>query len=365
MLNYEFPPLGGGAANACCYLLKELAEKTSHEVDLVTSSVDEFKIDNFSDNISVHYLDINKKENFHYQTNKNLLSYSLKAFRYSKKLIKKKKYDLIHAFFGIPCGFIAMKLKLPYVVSLRGSDVPFYNERFKNLDRLLFKRLSKKIWRKAKAVVCNSEGLKELALKSSPLQKISVIYNGVDIHEFKPLEKKYVNDKYIVISTGRLIQRKGFKYLLEALSEVSGFKLQLIGDGDLKEELRKLSVQLEVEVDFLGTVEHSRVVSYLQKADVFVLPSLNEGMSNSVLEAMACALPIITTDVGGSKELIKDNGMIVNKGSSEEIREALLTYKGNKELLSTHSKESRERALNMSWQTASDKYCRIYSLIKF
>lgn len=360
MLNYEFPPLGGGAANACYYLLKELANKLSYKVDLVTSSVDKFKVERFADNITIHYLDINKKGKLHYQTNQNLLSYSWKALKYSKSLIKKGNYDLIHAFFGIPCGFIAMKLKLPYVVSLRGSDVPFYNERFKTLDKLFFKRLSKKIWRRGKAVVCNSEGLKELALQSSPRQEMSVIYNGIDIDEFRPSEKKVIDDKIVILSTGRLIQRKGFQYLIQAVAGIDGVKLQLVGDGNIKEELGEQAENLGVEIEFSGTVEHSKVVSYLQKADVFVLPSLNEGMSNSVLEAMACGLPIIATNVGGSQELVKGNGFIVAKKSVNELKKALLIYKNDKRLLKMHSKKSRERALNMSWQSVLEQYERVY-----
>ena len=73
MLNYEFPPLGGGAGNATYYLLKEFSKYDDIEIDFVTSSIDEFKEEKFSKNITIYYLDIGKKGNLHYQSNKNLL----------------------------------------------------------------------------------------------------------------------------------------------------------------------------------------------------------------------------------------------------------------------------------------------------
>ncbi len=361
VLNYEFPPLGGGTGNATYYLLKEFSKFKDLEIDLVTSSACKFRIEKFSDNITIHFLDIDKKENLHYQSNKNLLKYSWKAYKYSKKLKKQKKFDLIHAFFGIPCGFIAMKLRVPYIVSLRGSDVPFYNKRFYWLDKLIFKRLSRVVWKKAKAVIANSQDLKNLALQTSPKEKISIIYNSVDIQKFKPIPDKQAKNKIIkIISTGRLIKRKGYEYLIEAVAEMNNIQVELIGDGNLKEELEKLAKEKEANISFLGKKKHNELVLYLQKADIFCLPSLNEGMSNSLLEAMACGLPIITTDTGGARELIKDNGFIVGKGSSPEIKRAIKNYLDNPELLKQHGQKSREIAEKMSWDNVALEYKETY-----
>jgi glycosyltransferase involved in cell wall biosynthesis len=364
MLNYEFPPLGGGAGNATYYMLKEFSKYPNLEIDLVTSSVDKFRIEKFSKNIIIHFLDIGKKGNLHYQSNKDLLTYSWKAYNYSKELIKTKEFDLCHAFFGIPCGYIAMKLKdeynIPYIVSLRGSDVPFYNKRFYLLDSLVFKRLSKKIWKNAKSVIANSEGLRELALDSNPTQKISIIYNGVDINEFAPLKNKKIGDKIILVSTGRLIKRKGYNYLIKSISELKNVELNLIGDGNLKDELVELSKIEDSSVKFLGKINHEELPKYLQKSNIFILPSLNEGMSNSVLEAMACGLPIITTDTGGSKELIKNNGFIVKQADVNSLKNAIEEYLKNPELIKLHGDNSRKLAEKMSWENVAKEYERGY-----
>lgn len=361
LLNYEYPPIGGGASNATYYMLKEYSKNMNIKIDVITSSVSSFEIIDFSSNIKIHRLDIGKNGNLHFQSNKELLIYSWKVYWYIKKLIKKNTYNLIHAFFGIPCGYIAMKTRLPYIVSLRGSDVPFYNKRFEKLDKLIFKRLSKKIWKNSKAVIANSEGLKELALKTSSKQDIKVIYNGVDIDEFLPIKKNKIGNKIILISTGRLIPRKGYKYLIEALKGIDNCKLQLIGGGVLKEQLKKLANENKVKVEFLGNIKHENIHKYLQKADIFVLPSLNEGMSNSILEAMSCGLPIIATDVGGSKELINGNGFVVSKANIEELKETILKYFYDKALIIKHGKNSRKLAENMSWNKIADSYYKVYS----
>ncbi|MCD6226142.1 glycosyltransferase family 4 protein [bacterium] len=365
MLNYEFPPLGGGAANANYYLLKEFARFKELKVDLITSSTERFKKQKFSPNITIYFLDIGKRrKNLHYQTNKDLIIYSIKSYLLARKLLKKNSYDMIHAWFGIPCGFVAMLLKKPYIVSLRGSDVPFYNPRFYWLDKIIFKHLSKIIWKKSKAVIANSQGLKKLAQKTAPYQKIKVIYNGIDTNEFKPTKNKTMSKKLKILCVARLIERKGIKYLLKALGSLKkkDFILTIIGDGEEKRTLVQLTKELRIDkkVKFLGPVPHSKIARHYQKNDLFILPSLNEGMSNTVLEAMACGLPIITTKVGGAKELIKDNGFIIKPKSVLALVDTIKKYLANPKLLATHGKNSQKKAKQMTWNKAAKSYLKIY-----
>ncbi|MCP4603644.1 MAG: glycosyltransferase family 4 protein [Proteobacteria bacterium] len=364
ILNYEYPPLGGGAANATYYLLRELAHRDI-EVDLITSSVGAYRVEKIDTKITGHFLDIGKRGNLHFQTQRELLVYAWKSFQYASKLIRAKKPDIVHAFFGIPSGYIAMQLGLPYIVSLRGSDVPFYNDRFELLDRYVFKNLSCKTWRGAEAVVANSTGLRSLALKSSSAQAIEVITNGVDTDKFRPGSDERQTGKITLVSVGRLIQRKGYEYLIDALKGAKEFELVLIGDGNIKETLSELATRLNVDVKLLGRLEREGVIDNLQKADIFVLPSLNEGMSNSVLEAMACGLPVITTNVGGCDELVSDgvNGFVVEKADSSALSEALNKYAEKRSLIGQHGKMSRKVAEAMSWREVSRQYLDLYHRI--
>ncbi len=359
IISYEFPPLGGGTANALYHLLKEFSKQKEIKISVVVSSVGRYKEEQFSENIKIHYLDIFKNKNLHFQSFKDLSIYTIKATIFCKKLVKKEKFDLVHAFSGLPAGFIAMRLKLPYIVSLRGSDVPFYSDRFYFWDKIFFQKISKIVWSNSKKVIANSDDLRRLALKTTPNKKIEVIENGVDVANFRQVKKKR-QKQLILISTGRLIERKGYFYLIKALEGIKNIKLILIGDGNSLKKLKKESAKRKVKVLFLGKKNHSEIPKLLQKADVFILPSINEGMSNSVLEAMACGLPVIITNTGGAKNMISENGFIVEKKSPESTREAVLKYYSNRDLLKRHSLKSREVAEKFRWGKVADQYLSIY-----
>ncbi len=362
ILNYEFPPIGGGAANATYYLLKEFGLRPDDvHATLITSSENEERIGSFAENVVIHYLDIGKNGQVHYQSQRELLVYSYKAWRRARYLHSQDPFDLIHAFLGIPCGFIAMHLDLPYIVSLRGSDVPFYNDRFYWQDTFLFKRLSRKIWKRAKHVVANSDGLRSLAQKSAKEQQITVIPNGIDLSEFREAARMADQGPLRIISTGRLIPRKGYNLLLEAVKDLQGVRVSIIGDGPEKARLTAQAEHLGVELVLHGAVLRESIPSLLADADLFVLPSLNEGMSNAALEAMAAGLPLILTDVGGSKELIHGNGWIIPKGSAEEITRYVRHLLENRSELKIMGSRSRERAKSMSWTSVAEHYLILYS----
>ncbi len=363
MLNYEYPPLGGGAANATAHILKEFAGQDDVRIDLVTSGIGKDRQEKIKNNITIHFLDIQKRGDIHYQSSKDLLMYSWRAYWKAKSLIRNQQFDLVHAFFGIPCGYIAMRLGLPYIVSLRGSDVPFYNERFRHADKLIFQSLSRKIWARASKVIANSKGLKELAHKTSDRQ-IEVIPNGVDTEKFKPAVNHRSRQNFI--STCRLIERKGVLELLEAFIEVlkthPRATLTFIGAGNLRKQMieRVARLGLQESIKFPGVVDHRELPNHYQDADIFILPSKNEGMSNSLLEAMASGLPVIVTDTGGTEELVSpSSGFIINRVTEAEMAVAI-------EKLQTWSQMGqlgRRKVEQLSWKNTSDDYQEVYLAI--
>ncbi len=139
--------------------------------------------------------------------------------------------------------------------------------------------------------------------------------------------------------------------------------MYFVGSGDLEAKLIQKVIRLKLSdnVIFTGAISHSALNSYYQKADVFALPSLNEGMSNSLLEAMSSGLAIVATDTGGTKELVdRGNGIIVQKNNSASIFQALETLYLNKDVLGKYKQQSRVKAEKMSWQVAAEKYLEIY-----
>ncbi|MEN9443783.1 MAG: hypothetical protein RIS47_673, partial [Bacteroidota bacterium] len=334
VLNYEFPPVGGGAANACFFILREFMRFPDLRVTLLTSSIGAARTEQFAPNIEIRYLNVGGLKNLRYQPLSKLLRFAWASFWEHRKL--ERDADLIHAFFGIPSGFTAMFGSLPFVVSLRGSDVPLFNPRFYWLDRLLFRGLSRRIWRKSECTVANSEGLRQLALKSANTQAIGVIPNGVDTAYFRPCEKLATSEMLRIVSVGRLIPRKGFDRLIRATQGLPNVQLQIAGGGVLADELGILAQKLGVNLHLWGQLDRDALRDCLAEADVFVLASSNEGMSNAVLEAMASGLPLILSDVGGTSELIADNGFVVPSDSIEALREKIEIYRRDADLRRMH-----------------------------
>jgi len=381
--NYEYPPIGSGAANATFCILHEYAKMPELEVDLITSSATEkYVLEEIGKNIKIHRLPVGKNaNNLHLQSRKNLILYSIKSYFFARKLIKKAKqngqpYDLSHSFFTVPCGFVSMILKfefgLPYIVSLRGSDVPGYSDRFVFIYKFITP-IIKLIWKKAFFVIANSRGLKDLALESKTKKEIGIIYNGVEIDHFKPDEKTEDNEKFIItVGASRITHRKGFDYLIEAIASLAPkyphIYAKLMGEGNAREGLEKLVEKLGIEknVEFLGRIPREKTVPYYQEASLFILPSLNEGMSNAMLEALSCGLPLVSTNTGGADELIKEgiNGYIVNFKDSNDIADKLEKLINNSELTRQMGVESRKIAETMSWGKVARQYLDLYEQVE-
>ena len=367
MLNFEFPPIGGGAANANYYLLKEFAKNPDLEVDLITtSSNNKYEYERFSKNIDILKLNINKKDLYYWRMPEIAL-WTWKAYWLSKKLIKGEKYDLCHCWFGWPAGIIGylLRKKIHYIVALRGSDVPGYNERLKTLDQFFFKFISKIVWKNAKAVTTNSKNLKELSEETFNTENIPIVRNGVNIDEFKPVIDK---SEFNILFVGRFIKRKGIIYLIKAFREIlfeyNNCKLTIVGGGPEREYLERFCKQTEfrTKVEFIETVKHDDIAAIYQNAHLLVLPSLEESSANVILEAMASGLPIITTNTGAA-ELIDGNGFIVKRENYKQIKKAIIQYINNPELLRKHGRQSRKIAEKMSWNNAAKEYINIYHSI--
>ena len=360
MLNYEFPPLGGGAANANKHILEELTDVEDLKIDLITSSKDRYTEEEFSEDITLYRLDV-KKGQIHHWTQSEILRYFFKGLIKSRQLRKEKDYDIIHAWFGFPSGLMALILNQPYVVSLRGSDVPGYNERF-SIQYVFLKPIIKRVWKNAESVVANSKGLKELAKKTLD-PGIEINTNGVNIEKFQPRDiERDDSDGLDLICVARLTKRKRVSDILKAIQNLEYVNLTLIGEGKEEQNLKELAKDLGIDdqVNFKGYVSHEEIADFYSNSDLFVMPSLNEGMSNTILEAMSSGLPIITTQTGGTAELIKNNGVVVPKKDPEAIKDAIISYREDSEKIKSHSEKSREIAENFTWKQASLEYYEIF-----
>lgn len=189
-ISHEFPPIGGGGANACYFLTKGFVER-GHEVTLITANYQGMPEKEVMNGVQIMRVNSLRKHKEHCSF-KEMLSYLFKAYPVAKKMQKENRYDICLIFFGIPSGpigyMLKKKYKLPYVIRFGGGDVPGFQERFTKVYKLIAPAI-KMIWKKADARIANSQGLKDMALKFYDKKSFDIIPNGVDTEVFYPIEK--------------------------------------------------------------------------------------------------------------------------------------------------------------------------------
>lgn len=372
-LNYEFPPIGGGGGNAHRHILREFTRFSDLQVTLITTTTQPEAIhDSFAPNVQIHRLPQPKRELLYWRRSE-VARYLLIHRAFLNQLLPNNTFDLCHVFFGFPSGWLAYwhRSRFPYLVSVRGSDVPGYNRRF-SLDYIFLRPLFNRIYGSARRVVANSQGLKDLFESQFPHLQADVIPNGVDLEQFRPRESGGGPDstrEMSLVTAARLIPRKGIDVLLQACARLAAanqsFQCHIIGDGPEETPLRHLAASLGIteRVHFHGRMEKDPIAEFLPRCDIFVLPSYAEGMSNAALEAMACGLPLLLTDTGGSRELIDGNGAIVPPGDAARLAETLASWLAHPGAVREMGARSREHAGNFSWAGVAVRYHDLYRQI--
>lgn len=370
VISHEYPPIGGGGANACLFLSREYLRQ-GHSVTVVTANYKELPLEETKDGVRIIRVKA-KRTKEDKSTFLEMFSYLKSAYFFVDKLVKKEHFDICQIFFGIPSGPIGIHLKkkygIPYVVRFGGGDIPGAQKRF----TLMYKILSpfiRDIWKNADALVANSETLKEKAMAYENRYPIDIIPNGVDSVFFTRDDNKRNNNSEVIniLFVSRLIKGKGLQHIIPHLRKINGkvkAHLTIVGDGPYKEELIKItreSKQTEF-VSFVGKKNKQELWEYYNNSDLFILPSESEGMPNVVLEAMSMGLPIVMTPCGGSKELIDGNGVVSGVDSFIEKLEMLCI---DGDMRSEMSEISRKRACeHFSWQQKASHYVSIFEKIR-
>ncbi len=370
MLNYEFPPIGGGAANAHRCLLQQYTGSSDLVVDVLTSAPKPgFFKESFADNITIYKVGLHKKE-LHFWRKTEVIEWLFKAKRHYRKLLRENDYDLAHAFFGFPTGWLCYRSakELPYIISLRGSDVPGEHARFK-LDYKILGPVFKAIWKKAAVLVAPSEGLKDRALKFLPTVAIDVIPNGVDLERFKSAGTDDKSDTLRLLTVGRLSVTKRVEILIDAVEilhrEGCEVRFTIVGGGQMLQKLKQIVSEKNLAniIELTGRIDAEDMPQVYRQSDIFISASMQEGMSNAMLEATASGLPIVTTRCEGVDELIADNGIIVNNADAQEIAEAVRKLADDRQLYKKMSVAAKKRAQKFTWNKVASQYIELYHKI--
>ena len=186
-------------------------------------------------------------------------------------------------------------------------------------------------------------------------KKVTIISNGIDLEIFKP-GNKIAAAKFCIGMQSRLVEFEDHLTLLKAFaiikndhfSNVTGVKLKVAGEGSFKEALVKSATELGIinDVEFTGSLDESELVVFLQNLDLYVHASLGETMSTANMQAMACKLPIIASDVDGINNMIIDNttGLLVPPQKEDELANIIKLCISDRELVGTHAENGYQYA---------------------
>ena len=285
---------------------------------------------------------------------------AISTYSIMKKLKREFNFNIIDSHFAYPDGFAATRLgkwlSVPVTITLRGTEVPHA----KSITKRPF--LLKALKSAAKVFSVSNSLKMHMVNLGAQEDKITVVGNGVDIEKFYPVDGSEWRKKLgiketdkVLITIGAIVERKGFHRVIEIMPDLlrtnSELHYLVVGgggvEGDWTEKLQTQvrNLQLENNVHFLGAMPPVELKKVLSAADVFVLSTRNEGWANVILEAMACGLPVIATDVGGNSEVIcnQDIGKIVRFDEPVELKNAIteaIEKKWNKNTIVKYARDN-------------------------
>ncbi len=360
LLNYEFPPLGGGSSAVTREIGKRYVQR-GHSVDVVTMGFGDLPKKESVDGMMVFRVPSLRRRveicRIH-----ELASYIYSANRFLANRLTHTHYDINHTHFLLPTGLVARAMKrkfgLPYIVSGHGSDIPSYNpDRFRWIHRVTQSAL-RRVGSDASRITVMSNYLADLVRENvadyAPEHLIK-IPNGIDSKKFPPGEKKK-----IILSTGRLLRRKGFQHLIRAVSDDDiGYEVHICGDGPMLDEIRAAAARSRTKVILHGWVDNQSDYyrDLLSSAAIYVLASERENSSIALLEGMSAGCATITTNVSGCPETLGDAGVLVRPASADDLNQAILSIAGNDELRLSLQQRAVERVRTFfDWDRIVDRY---------
>ncbi len=297
-------------------------------------------------------------------------AYYLLALPKLLSVISRFKPNILHVHYASSYGLMGVLSGYhPLIISVWGTDV--YNFPKSNLNR----KLLEFTLNRADAITSTSQVMAKEASKYTK-NKIEVIPFGVDIHSFKPFNlRERSKDGSIVIGTVKSLEEKyGIDLLIKAFSILKAkypqrnLHLTIVGGGSKEESLKKLARDLGVfdYINFTGPVNHSEISKYLNTFDVFVALSREESFGVAVVEAMACGLPVVVSNVGGLTEVVEDRitGFVVPSEDPDSAARAIERILADEDLRERMGKAGRERVERLyNWENNVSMMIGLYEKI--
>ena len=199
-------------------------------------------------------------------------------------------------------------------------------------------------------------------------RKVKIIHNPIQLNKFHSEKRNNQDQKQIrFINVGRLTWQKNLIFLLDVFHKLHNFypdiSLMIVGDGPEREKLEKTVTRLQIDDSVVFTGEVQKIEDYLASADIFILTSIYEGLPLSILEAMASGLPIIASDVGGIRDIVKENGMIVPVNDEEALIQAMVQQINNLQMRKNMGELSLEMSKQYDISIITNEYETIYQSV--
>jgi len=363
----RFYPFIGGVENYVYYLSKELVRR-GHQIEVICANEPQsINIDN------IEGIKVKRLSYLGRIANTNITPQL-------PLILSQEDYDIIHTHIPTPWSAdwsaVLSKIKnkplvITYHNDIIGEGIVDYIARFYNSTflKLLLKRADK-------IIITQPSYLKSSDYLRDYQDKIEVIPNGVDVNKFQ--SRKTFNDDYTIFFLSLLDEfhrYKGLDYLLKSLQivkkEIPNFKLVVGGKGVLVDYYKKMAASMGLvdNVEFTGFISDDEIVGYYNQANVFVLPStssLQEGFGIVALEALACQIPVITTDiVGVAEDLVAVNGgLVVPPKDVVKLAEAIIIIFKDRELQKEMGKRGRKLVMEKyTWKSVASNMEKLYKII--
>jgi len=372
-INYEYPPVGGGGGNAMRHIAREMA-KRGHAPFVLTAAQGRLPPIDVTDGVTVRRIPALRRR-VERSSIAEMLAFMASSMFAAPGYARHWRADAVIAFFTLPCGPTASLLKrsndLPTIVALRGGDVPGFDPLTLKTYHALTGGLIKWLWHDADAVIANSRGLADMARAHDPKQEVGVISQGADTAGIAAKTAYGARARVELLTAGRLAMHKGLDVLLNALARLApdlSWRLSIVGDGPERAALdaQVSRLGLRDRVTFRGWAKREALPAIYRDADLFLLPSREEGMANVLMEAMCAGLPAIATRIAGSSEAVIDGatGLLVPSEDFPALARALETLIRDAAARERMGRAARARVEETySWPVVTDQWLDIVERI--
>ncbi len=376
IINYEFPPLGGGGGVASYQIAKGLVAR-EHEVDVLTTARSDLPSYEVVDGMGVYRVPVLMRSELATASLPSMLSFFPSSLVKGCHLLRRGRYDVLNSHFAIPSGPTGVTLSrvfnTPQVLTIIGGDVYDPTKRFSPSNTPFLHTVVRRVLDSSSHIIAISEDIKRRAREDYRCRRdIAVIHYGLAAPRFEIKSRAQLGipeGDIVLISIGRLIKRKALGDLLLALSRLDDrrYRLLIIGDGPEEARLRDLAkrLQLSQRIDFLGPIWGELKFQYLAASDIFVLPSVHEGFGLVFLEAMHCGLPVIASSSGGQTDFLRDGetGFLVSVGDVDTLAKRISRLGSDEALREEISEFNRQYVRSFDIADVARRYEALFSAV--